>query len=196
MTLNVFKMTNMRCLTIKTYFELIYRLLVISTFDRKPISYIMCSDSGEYHQRTKTFSNIMTSLAWVIALESGINKYSSTETCCFNHPYLLDERGKNFLLVLKLMPCLQIREGNFLFLNQSICCACSKEPSQWDGSFEYTKHMFIVMVKKIMENFTLKLIFIWTVIYLSSNLSVSVCLSVCLSCWLSVLLTGWFSDCL
>ena len=38
MTLNVFKMTNMRCLTIKTYFELIYRLLVISTFDRKPIS--------------------------------------------------------------------------------------------------------------------------------------------------------------
>ena len=30
----------------------------------------------------------------------------------------------------------------FLFLDQNICCGCSKEPSQWDGSFEHPKHMF------------------------------------------------------
>ena len=27
----------------------------------------------------------------------------------------------------------------FLFLNQDICCGCSKEPSQWDGSFYHPK---------------------------------------------------------
>ena len=37
----------------------------------------------------------------------------------------------------------------FLFLNQNICCAYSKEPSQWDGSFEYPKHMVKLMDKKI-----------------------------------------------
>ena len=32
---------------------------------------------------------------------------------------------------------LRVRNKNiiFLFLNQNICCGCSKEPSQWDGSF-------------------------------------------------------------
>ena len=29
----------------------------------------------------------------------------------------------------------------FLFLNQNIRCEYSKEPSQWDGSFEHPKHM-------------------------------------------------------
>ena len=36
----------------------------------------------------------------------------------------------------------------FLFLNQNICCGYSKEPSQWDGSFEHPKHMFKLMGKK------------------------------------------------
>ena len=33
------------------------------------------------------------------------------------------------------------RKMIFLFLNQNICCGYSKEPSQWDGSFEHPKHM-------------------------------------------------------
>ena len=33
----------------------------------------------------------------------------------------------------------------FLCLNQNICCGYSKEPSQWDGSFEHPKHMFKLM---------------------------------------------------
>ena len=33
----------------------------------------------------------------------------------------------------------------FLFFNQNICCGYSKEPSQLDGSFEHTKHMFKLM---------------------------------------------------
>ena len=47
----------------------------------------------------------------------------------------------------------------FLFLNQNICCGYSKEPSQWDGSFEHPKHMLKIMGKKIFtlyaENFCL-----------------------------------------
>ena len=39
----------------------------------------------------------------------------------------------------------------FLFLNQNICCGCSKEPSQWDDSFEHPKHLL-----EIIYNFTLK----------------------------------------
>ena len=33
-------------------------------------------------------------------------------------------------------------------LNQNICCGYSKEPSQWDGSFEHPKHMIKLMGKK------------------------------------------------
>ena len=39
----------------------------------------------------------------------------------------------------------------FLFLNQNICCGYSKEPSQWEGSFEYPKHMLKLMGKKIIK---------------------------------------------
>ena len=37
----------------------------------------------------------------------------------------------------------------FLFLNQNICCGCSKEPPQWDGSFEHPKHTLKLIGKKI-----------------------------------------------
>ena len=36
----------------------------------------------------------------------------------------------------------------FLFLNQNKCYGYSKEPSQWDGSFKYPKHMLKLMGKK------------------------------------------------
>ena len=49
----------------------------------------------------------------------------------------------------------QIRVRNwklcFLFLNQNICYGYSKEPSQWDGSFEHPKHMFKLMDKQIIK---------------------------------------------
>ena len=35
------------------------------------------------------------------------------------------------------------------FSYQNICCGYSKEPSQWDGSFEHQKHMLQLMDKKI-----------------------------------------------
>ena len=58
------------------------------------------------------------------------------------------------LVILCLQPGLKLRVCNknviFLFLNQNICCGYSKEPSQWDGSFEHPKHMFKLMGKKIM----------------------------------------------
>ena len=45
----------------------------------------------------------------------------------------------------------RVRNENliFLFLNQNICCGYSKEPSQWDYSFEHTKHILKVMGKKV-----------------------------------------------
>ena len=39
----------------------------------------------------------------------------------------------------------------FLFLNKNICCGYSKEPSQWDGSFEHLKHMLNLLGKKILQ---------------------------------------------
>ena len=55
----------------------------------------------------------------------------------------------------------------FLFPNQNICCGYSKEPSQWDGSFEHQKYMLKPMCKKIFtifaQNFCLsKLVTLWT----------------------------------
>ena len=44
----------------------------------------------------------------------------------------------------------------FLFLNQNIGCGYSKEPSQWDGSYEQLKHMLKLMCKKNINNFTLR----------------------------------------
>ena len=46
---------------------------------------------------------------------------------------------------------LRVRNENLisLFLNQNICCGYSKEPSQWDGSFQHPKHMLKLMGKKI-----------------------------------------------
>ena len=48
----------------------------------------------------------------------------------------------------------------FVFLNLNICCGCSKEPSQWDGSFEHPKHMFKLMGKKIFTILGSKIVFI------------------------------------
>ena len=49
----------------------------------------------------------------------------------------------------------------FLFLNQNICCECSKEPSQWDGSFENPKHMFRLLGKKIIAFLRSKSLLNW-----------------------------------
>ena len=53
----------------------------------------------------------------------------------------------------------------FLFLNQNICCGYSKEPSQWDGSFEHPKHMLKLMGKKIFTVLHWIFLFIWTCEY-------------------------------
>ena len=38
-----------------------------------------------------------------------------------------------------------------LLINSNMCFVCSKEPSHWDGSFEYPQHMFWLSNKK--DNF-------------------------------------------
>ena len=53
------------------------------------------------------------------------------------------------------------RKITFLFLNQNICCGCSKEPSHWDGSFEYPKQMLKVSGKKIFTILRWKCLFIY-----------------------------------
>ena len=37
----------------------------------------------------------------------------------------------------------------FLFISFNTCFGCFKEPSHWDGSFEYTQHMFWLRNEKI-----------------------------------------------
>ena len=41
----------------------------------------------------------------------------------------------------------------FLLLTQNICCRYSKEPSQWNGSFEHLKQMFKLMDKIKLKTF-------------------------------------------
>ena len=59
---------------------------------------------------------------------------------------------------------IRVRTGKlfFLFLNQNICCGYSKEPSQWDGSFEHPKHMFKLIGKEINAILGAQSILIWT----------------------------------
>ena len=69
-----------------------------------------------------------------------------------DHPkFMYQSRRKNLLLVywagLQIRVC--IVKLFSLFLIQNICCGYSKEPIQWDGSFEHPKHMFKLMGKKI-----------------------------------------------
>ena len=63
-------------------------------------------------------------------------------------------------------PGLQIYVRNwklfFLFLNQNICCGYSKEPSQWEDSFEHPKHMVILLGKKIITILRSKFLLNWT----------------------------------
>ena len=49
----------------------------------------------------------------------------------------------------------------FLFLNQN-SCGYSKEPSQWDGSFEYPNHLLKLMGNKIFTILLWNFLFIET----------------------------------
>ena len=57
----------------------------------------------------------------------------------------------------------------FLVLNQNICYGCTKEPSQWDGSFEHPKHTFKLIGKKIFTILRSKLLFIKTYIQINKK---------------------------
>ena len=54
----------------------------------------------------------------------------------------------------------------FFFLIQNICCGCSKELSQWDGSFEHPKHMIKLVGKKMFTSLRLKFLFVLTCGYI------------------------------
>ena len=57
---------------------------------------------------------------------------------------------KAFVHISGLHLRVDTKKLDFLFLNQNICCGYSKEPSQWDDSFEGPKHMVKLMGKKIL----------------------------------------------
>ena len=67
-----------------------------------------------------------------------------------NYSHFLGEKG---FIKSYTKPGLKLRLPNeklfFFFLNQIICCGYSKEPSQWDGSFEHPKHLLKLIGKKI-----------------------------------------------
>ena len=70
---------------------------------------------------------------------------------------------KNFSVGIAMAPHqLRVIDENYFFLNQNICCGCSKEPSHRYGSFEHLKHMFKLMDKKIFAILRSKMRHIWT----------------------------------
>ena len=80
------------------------------------------------------------------------------------HVWYIKTNASEFKLMLdhqNLGSCLQIGvcywNWFFLFLNQDICCGCSKDLSQWDCSFEHPKHMFKLM--KIITIFCKKIFY-------------------------------------
>ena len=89
-----------------------------------------------------------------------ISAYSATPLSLFNN------KNEEFNGVRTRKAGLQIRVHTgklfFLFLNQNLCCGYSKEPSQWDGSFEQPKHMFKLMGKEINTILGAQTILIWT----------------------------------
>ena len=56
---------------------------------------------------------------------------------------------ENYLGGKEFSPGSVYQENNFLISILNICCGYSKEPSQWDGSFEHPKQMLKLMSKKI-----------------------------------------------
>ena len=77
-----------------------------------------------------------------------ITRHSSVNTLIYTHQHLAG---------LELRVCNE--KIIFLFLDQNICCGYSKEPSQWDGSFELPKHMLKIMGKKIFTILSWKFLF-------------------------------------
>ena len=63
--------------------------------------------------------------------------------CCF------------FYFVHETIPCQCQIAIIFLSVSLNMCFGCSKEPSHWDGSFEYPQHMFWLWNKKIIISYTL-----------------------------------------
>ena len=58
--------------------------------------------------------------------------------CIYTCLWLRVRNSKIFFLISQ--PKLRNRKIIFLFINQNICCGYSKEPPQWNGSFEHPKH--------------------------------------------------------
>ena len=77
-----------------------------------------------------------------------------------NAPYTICSLEVHIVYPAFCGPTVRTKKLIFLFLNQSMCCGYSKEPSQWDGYFEHPKHMFNPMGKKIFTILRSKILFI------------------------------------
>ena len=84
----------------------------------------------------------------------GCSKEPSQWDCSFEHPkHMLYIMGKKILIILRWKFLIKVRNRKitFLFFNQNICWGYSKEPSQWDGSFEHPKHMLNLWVIRYLQ---------------------------------------------
>ena len=73
---------------------------------------------------------------------------------CFSRPFCqVTGIGRTFNFEYLPRPLCVIEKLIFLFLNQNIFCGYSKEPSQWDGSFECHIHMLKLKDKKYMYQY-------------------------------------------
>ena len=103
-------------------------------------------------------STILTSI-FLVLVETEVKYCISTNKCTCSY-----KRTLSTLWVYELTDLqIRVRIGKLfsLFLIQNICCGYSKEPSQWDGSFERPKLMFKLIGKKIYSILRLYNFLIW-----------------------------------
>ena len=79
------------------------------------------------------------------------------------------ENEKTFRTLIRPLVKTAYQKNNFLIPNQNIYCGYSKEPSQWDGSFEHPKHMLTLKDKKIITILRKLLFLNWLYGYFSDD---------------------------
>ena len=96
--------------------------------------------------------NALNTLNWTVAFilswtpNKKIHSLSVLEQRIFS---LLFRTGYFHTYVQIRIVCAPKIAFNSLPINFKMCFGCSKEPSHWDGSFEYPQHMFCLRNKKI-----------------------------------------------
>ena len=112
---------------------------------------ICCGYSNESSQWDSSFEHPKHMLKWRDKKYSQLYSFTTIQPCmnggrCFN---LFGTCECGWVKIVRKV--IKVCDWKLIFwiLSQNICCEYSKEPSQWDGSYEHPKHMLKLRDKKI-----------------------------------------------